>query len=288
MLTKLKNIEKLSERVVRILGCNPNHMTLQGTNTYLVGTGKSRLLIDTGDSNVPEYINNLKACLHVHESPLFIKGLVLTHWHHDHVGGIPDVIRDVVGSSSIPLYKYPRYPNEKPSDSDEKLHYTFLKDKQQISVEGATLEVIFTPGHSTDHVCLRLLEEDAIFSADCVLGEGTAVFEDLYDYMKSLQILLEYQPKVMYPGHGKVITDPVSHITHYMQHRNKRESQIFECIQKHDKPLTSMDIVKHIYTEVPEHLHIAAEKNVVNHLEKLLKEQKVYKDSGKWVFSSKM
>merc|ERR1739838_385297 len=115
---------------------------------------------------------------------------------------------------------------------------------------------IFTPGHSTDHVCLRLLEEDAIFSADCVLGEGTAVFEDLYDYMKSLQILLEYQPKVMYPGHGKVITDPVSHITHYMQHRNKRESQI--------------------YTEVPEHLHIAAEKNVVNHLEKLLKEQKVY------------
>lgn len=104
------------------------------------------------------------------------------------------------------IWKHKRDITDGPdSELPKTLPLSWLSDGQEIKVEGATLKIHHTPGHTTDHVALSLLEENILFSGDCILGEGTAVFEDLYTYMQSLQKILDLKPDVIYPGHGNVV-----------------------------------------------------------------------------------
>ena len=175
-------------------------------------------------------------------------------------------------SDDCKVWKFPR------SDAAEDygdFKFEELKDGQEFKIDDMTLKVFHTPGHTTDHVILFDEQTKALYSGDCILGEGTAVFEDLYDYMKSLELILSLNPSVIYPGHGDVIDDPVEKIQYYINHRNERERQILEAIVASQKPLTTMEIVKIVYTTTPRHLYPAAAVNVNQHLIKLKKEGKI-------------
>ena len=207
---------------------------------------------------------------------------IITHWHHDHQGGIKDLLEF---SPNTTIFK--SQPSEGQLD---------IADGQSFQVEGASLQAVFSPGHTQDHMSLILKEEDAMFTGDNVLGHGTAVFEDLLVYLKSLETMRVMFQGRAYPGHGAVIEDGPSKIREYIKHRQEREDQVVQVLKSSRsspgseasnaqlEPWTSMEIVKIVYRDVPENLHLPANGGVVQILRKLRSEDKVVEDSQseKW------
>ncbi|XP_060606905.1 endoribonuclease LACTB2-like [Ruditapes philippinarum] len=253
-LTPLAAVEKLSERIIRILGCNPGLHTLQGTNTYLIGSGKRRILVDTGSPGNSEYIKGLQKALT--DSSSSIQEIVLTHWHHDHIGGVKQIFSDVL--------------------NDEVDVFQSSRDLSQPDEDISPVKAIHTPGHTEEHMILYLEEENAVLAGDTILGESTAVFEDLHSYMQSLQKILDLKPSILYPGHGIVIKNPLEHVTYYINHRNERENQILDVLQKQaGTNLSTLDIVKVVYKGLNPSLIPSACGNARHHLKKLVKDDKV-------------
>lgn len=176
-------------------------------------------------------------------------------------------------SDDCKIWKFPRQDT---AEDYGELKFLELKNGQEFDLGySIKLKVYHTPGHTTDHVILYNEANRALFSGDCILGEGTAIFEDLYDYMKSLKLILQLNPSVIYPGHADVIDDPCERIEYYINHRNERERQILDAIVSSDEPLNDMGIVKIVYATTPKHLWPAAAVNVHQHLIKLKKEGKI-------------
>ncbi|OWY44245.1 hypothetical protein AA0119_g4169 [Alternaria tenuissima] len=266
----LPDVEQISDRVIRVLGGNPSKFTLQGTNTYIVGRGASRLLIDTGEGK-PQWIASIKHLLS--QRSITIDKVLLTHWHHDHIKGVADILEH---SPNTTVYKNDPHDGWLP-----------ISDGQKFETEGATLRAFFCPGHTTDHMAFVLEEEDAMFTADNVLGQGTAVFEDLSAYMKSLDAMSRQFRGRAYPGHGPVIEDGPSKITEYIKHRKQREKQVLDVLaEDNGAGMTSMDIVKVIYKDYSESLWEPAEKGIRQILDKLKLEGKVGGDTL-WALSGK-
>ncbi|KAF7174439.1 hypothetical protein CNMCM5623_007237 [Aspergillus felis] len=186
-LPSLPDISTLSSRVIRILGGNPGAMHLQGTNTYLVGTGPSRILIDTGQG-LPIWLSRIIELLR--SNNISISHILLTHWHGDHTGGVSDLISY---NPTLADHVYKNLP-----DAGQKS----IGDGQIFAVEGATVRAVFTPGHSVDHMCFLLEEENALFTGDNVLGHGFSVAPDLGRYMESLELMagLGCQAGGIYPA----------------------------------------------------------------------------------------
>jgi ribonuclease/clavin/mitogillin len=234
------------------------------------------LLIDTGGGEL-SWTRSLKTVLTSERA--IVDCVILTHWHPDHVGGVKDLLKSSPGTK---VYK---------SGADD--NQLDIQDGQRFSVEGATLRALYSPGHTTDHMTLVFEEEDAMFTGDNVLGHGTAVFEDLANYLSSLEKMRHQFSGRAYPGHGPVIEDGPAKILEYIEHRAQRESQVIQVLKsargspdivhpdESGDPVgwSSMEIVKVIYKDVPEDLHSPAEGGVLQVLKKLQEEDKAFLDS---------
>lgn len=273
---KLPDFDVWSERVSTVLGQNPGPFTGPGTNTYLVGTGKRPILLDTG-IGLDVYDPLLERGLSETKGATELQEIVLTHVHQDHIGGVPNV-RKHFGELQVSKRAWP----EKDADYDFPL--TYIDDGARIETDGATLCAIHTPGHAKDHLCYYLEEERALFTGDLVLGAGTTVVPEegggLVDYMASLRKLLDLDLSVIYPAHGPAIREPYKKLNAYIAHRELREQQVLDAL---NAGLTRIpDMVQRIYIDVPKFLHKAAGNSVQSHLNKLKAEGVVKKEGEEW------
>lgn len=268
----MPDIARWSERVVVVLGQNPGPFTGPGTNTYIVGTGASRVLLDTGQG-IERYDDLLVEALETHCDGATIGEIVLTHAHPDHIGGVERVRRRF----DVPLRKMPL------PDSDRGLAVAPIGDGDVVATEGATLEAIWTPGHARDHLCFLLREENALFTGDVVLGAGTTVIPpdgDLGDYLDSLRRLRALDVARIFPAHGPAIDDANRKIDEYLAHRALRDEQILAGLR--DGVSRTEDLVRRIYTDVPEFLHRAAGVSVESHLRRFVAQGVVEREGDAW------
>ena len=155
---------------------------------------------------------------------------------------------------------------------------------------GGELRVLHTPGHTPDSLCLYYPADRALLTADTVLGHGTAVFEDLGSYMRSLQRMVDFSSggtyETVYPGHGRVVPDGHAKVETYLKHRVEREEQIVRVLEH--PPLagegwTVEAIVGTVYAQYPKELWGPAGHSVELHLRKLEGDGRVEQVADGWV-----
>ncbi|KAJ5659681.1 metallo-beta-lactamase domain protein [Penicillium longicatenatum] len=271
-LPTLPDVEEITPLVTRVLGANPGKFQLQGTNTYLIGSGKEKILIDTAQGEA-EWIDFISSVLNT--GGFTISHVLLTHWHWDHTGGVPDLIKQYPELSSA-IYKNSPDVGQLP-----------IEDGQVFRVEGATVRSVFTPGHANDHMCFVLEEESALFTGDNVLGHGYTVVEDLAQYTTSLDTMAYQQCQIGYPAHGDVIKALPTKISQYKAQQVRRERQIILALKKSRESqeregkggkgsVTIREIVTAVYGSVTEDVSKLALEPYMNEvLLKLAQDRKV-------------
>jgi glyoxylase-like metal-dependent hydrolase (beta-lactamase superfamily II) len=287
-------VHELSPLIRRVVARNPNAFTFTGTGVYLVGRGDVAV-IDPGPT-LEEHLDAVVGALDPGEQ---ITRVLVTHTHTDHTAAVPAVVART-GATTVGFGPHGPVPEQDPLEAvrfdeyftdDEKAEFQrqwdetpeelrregpdteFVPDRrvehgELIEGDGWTIEVVHTPGHTSNHVCFALRDERVLFTGDHVMGWATSVISppdgDLYDYLDSLRLLLTRDDGVYWPTHGPAIGDPKPYISAFLDHRLEREQQIVHALTA--GPATIKDLVPSMYADVDKRLWRAAANSVFAHL----------------------
>jgi len=274
-------VAQLSPLVQRVVAPNPSPFTFYGTGTYIIGTHQVAV-IDPGP-NHPEHLTALRTALKGRE----VTHLVITHTHLDHSPAAATLQKEF----GAPTFGYgphgagvdsPPLAGESVEEGAD-LDFdpdTPLKDGDVITGADFTLEAVYTPGHTSNHLCYSLREENVLFTGDHVMGWSTTVVSppdgDMGRYISSLRRLLDRPEHTYWPTHGDAVKNPGEYIPQLLEHRKLRESQVLQCLKDGYNNIERM--VEHMYQDVPSYLHPAAARSVLAHLILLCQEGKAQTD----------
>jgi glyoxylase-like metal-dependent hydrolase (beta-lactamase superfamily II) len=266
-------VEQLSPLIRRILCDNPGPFTFKGTVTYIVGTGRVAI-IDPG----PNDARHVAAVLEAVKGET-VEAILVTHTHRDHSPGT----RAIKAATGAPVHAEGPHRAARPlnlgetnvldaSGDKDFLPDIALKDGDVVAGTGWTLESVFTPGHTANHMAFALREEQTLFSGDHVMAWSTSIVAppdgSMGDYMASLDKLRGREETLFWPGHGGAVKEPAKFMRALAHHRRLREAAIMKRLGLGDRHIP--DIVAAIYEGLDPRLKSAAGLSVFAHLEDLV------------------
>ena len=277
----------LLKNLMRLTAPNPGVMTGPGTNSYLVGDPDTgHIAIDPGPDDA-EHLERLWRA-----AGGDIRAIVCTHSHPDHSPGAARL--QSLCTHKPPILGLPSAPTSR--ENSRFAPERALADGERLTLKAPdgtthTLQVVHTPGHAANHLCLLLEEDGLLFSGDHILNGSTTVIDppdgNMGDYLDSLATLdrlcAQYGVEFILPAHGYVLGDlqrtpdnpsAPEHggareaIAHLTAHRLAREAKVARAMQA--LPEGSMDDwVKMAYDDVPQRLWPVAKRSMLAHVEHL-------------------
>jgi len=235
-------------------------MTLDGSNTWVItDPDEGAVVIDPG----PAIESHLDAVFAACQPQLLV--IVLTHRHLDHSEGAGMLAERA--NCAV-----------RAADPDLRIGADGLAAGEVLTLDPITLEVVETPGHTSDSRSLLITGPDGVsrlITGDMVLGRGTTVIThpdgDLAAYFRSLDLLealvATRNVAELLPGHGPIVRDPAAWLSFYRRHREERLDQVRAALAAGDR--TPSEVVARVYADVDRSLWPAAEQSVRSQLEYL-------------------
>ena len=269
----------LLRNVQRLTAPNPGVMTGPGTNSYLVGDpATGYIAIDPGPADA-DHLDKLWRA-----ASGDIRMIVCTHSHADHAPGAAPLQAlcvqagrarpPILGLASAPTARAASaFTPDRPLQNHELLTLSGQAPDGKIT---HTLQVIHTPGHAANHLCLLLVEDALLFSGDHILNGSTTVIDppdgNMADYLDSLDrldaVCAEHGVEFILPAHGYVLGDALGAIAKLKAHRLAREAKVLAAMQA--LPGGSMDDwVRHAYDDVPPRMWPVAQRSLLAHVERI-------------------
>jgi len=255
-------VSEISPRIRRVVANNPSPFTLYGTGTYIIGHGEVAV-IDPGPAD-PAHIDALLAATEGEK----ISHVLITHTHSDHSPGY----RLLKEHCDAPSFAFGPHGSGIEDDNVkieegadlEFVPSVYVRHGDALEGDGWSVECVYTPGHTSNHMCYALREEKALFTGDHVMAWSTSVISppdgDMRRYMESLELLLDRDDALYWPTHGPAVLQPKPHVEAFIAHRREREAQVLACI---DRGLHKIEVmVPTMYADLPEFMYRAAARSV--------------------------